>query len=178
MTNTINESAPEKKKCFVITPIGRKESSIRRAAEGLINSVIFPALNGRFEIVVPHNIDKPGSITSQVIKLLLEADLVVANVTGLNPNVMYELAVRHSARKPVVTLAEIDTDLPFDIVTERTLFYTNDMLGVQEVVRALEKMAEEAVKDETPDNPVRNVSTILRHPQSEFRVSPLRVGRI
>ncbi len=141
--------------CFVITPIGSDNTATRRSTEGILDAVIVPALKTlSFEVEVAHRISASGSITNQVIERLLGADLVVANLTGLNPNVMYELAVRHAARLPVVTIAARGTDLPFDVNDERAIFYTDDMAGVMELTPKLRIAAQTAMEEEKPDNPV------------------------
>ncbi len=145
----------QQKKCFIISPLGNEDSETRRKADGLINSVIKPVLNNlEFLVIAPHEIDTPGSITMQVIQHLLEVDLVVANLSELNPNVMYELAVRHAKRLPVICLVEKGTKLPFDIATERTIFYDDDMAGVEILKPKLEKAVNEALLENEPDNPI------------------------
>ena len=135
----------QRKKCFIITPIGEGDegSDIRRHIDGIIDAVIDPVIKGIFDydIEVAHRIDEPGNIPKQVIVSIYESDLVIANLTFNNPNVMYELALRHCFGTPVIMIAEQGTKIPADIIGERTIFYTNDAQGVIELKNNLENMA-------------------------------------
>jgi hypothetical protein len=147
------------KKCFIVTPIGGDNSATRRAADGLINAVMKPVLTSLgFEVHVAHEIAAPGSITKQVIEHVVYDDLVVANLSELNPNVMYELAVRHCVGLPIIVLAENGTRLPFDISDERTLFFENDMAGVVDLGPRLAAAVDAAMSLVEADNPVLRVT--------------------
>ncbi|MFK4308951.1 MULTISPECIES: hypothetical protein [unclassified Bacillus (in: firmicutes)] len=155
---------PNKNKtCFIITPIGDDHSDIRRAAEGVIDAVIIPELIeigfSKDNIKVAHRMFNSGSINQQVIESILESDLAIANLTTLNPNVMYELAIRHAVRKPVIQILQKGTkNLPFDVIEERTIFYNNDMSGVIELSKALRAMLPLALNETEPDNPIYRVA--------------------
>lgn len=145
-----------KDKCFIITPIGDDTDPIRRHIEGIIDAALRPALEDKYDLVVAHRISEPGSITKQIITEIYSAKLVVANLTNRNPNVMYELALRHSLGKPVIMIAEKGTPLPSDIVMERTIFYQNDACGVIELRESIAAAEKEIDYDKT-ESPIYNV---------------------
>ncbi len=146
------------KECFIICPISEHESDIRRKSDGLIKAVLKPVLADFFETVyAPLDLSKSGNITDQVIDKLLTVDLVVANLTGLNPNVMYELAVRHAVRKPAIILAERGTKLPFDIYAERTILFDDAMDGVPKLFDEFRDSIIHTMQETDLDNPIYRV---------------------
>lgn len=132
----------QKEQCFIITPIGDENSEIRRHIEGIINAVIKPALEEWYEIEVAHWISTPGSITKQIIEAIYNSKLVIANLTNCNPNVMYELALRHATGKPAVLIAKAGTKLPSDIANLRTIFYSDDAMGVHRLKEELKQFVD------------------------------------
>ncbi|KAB7728117.1 hypothetical protein F5984_20440 [Rudanella paleaurantiibacter] len=151
------EKTVQKRKAFFITPLGDDRSEIRRVTDGLIRAVIEPVLRKHnIDLVPPHKIYEPGTITRQIIRHILESELVIANLTGLNPNVMYELAVRHAKRLPVIIIAQTGTKLPFDLAAERTIFFDNDLEGGVQLFDALDETIPKALNDISPENPIYN----------------------
>lgn len=147
------------KKCFYITPIGDRLSPQYSKLEGLKENVLVPVLKDLgFELDVAHTIDSPGSINDQIFERIVNSELVIVNLTGLNPNVMYELAVRHSFGKPCVMICETDTKLPFDLLAERTIFFEDTIKGAGELKADLYKKIQSAMESGN-DNPVTRAVT-------------------
>lgn len=142
------------KKCFIISPIGNESSEERRKLTEL-TAIIKPLLEKiGFALVLPHTLATPGAITKQIINNILQDELVIANLTGLNANVMYEVAIRHASGKPIVYIAEKETVLPFDIATERTLFYNHDVAGMLLLRDQLGQFINEALSSDGLCNPI------------------------
>jgi hypothetical protein len=149
-----NQHALQRKTCFVIAPIGEEGTDTRRSIDGLLEAVIRPILSSEYNVEVSHQLDRPGWIAGQIIERLIQHDLIIADLTSLNPNVMYELAVRHCQGKPVVVIALNGTKLPFDIAPERTVFYANDIAGSVKLRDDLSRAIEAAMSGGEFDNPV------------------------
>jgi tetratricopeptide (TPR) repeat protein len=65
-------------------------------------------------------------IDKSMYALLVRADLVIADITTLNPNALYELGIRHAARAShTVILKDKDGKIPFDLDHSRFLIYTH-----------------------------------------------------
>lgn len=148
--------------CFVITPIEDPRSDARRQADALLNEAIRPVLEEKMglNVTAAHERSDAGRITPAVIRALLRARLVIADLTGLNANVMYELALRHAKGRPVVPVASTGTSFPFDIMAERTVFYEATLYGLDKLKSKLEYAARGALKNDEPYNPVSNA---LKH---------------
>lgn len=113
--------------CFFISPIGQEGSPERIRSDAVLERIVGPAAADLgLQAVRGDRIAQPGEVTAQVIYHLSGARAAVADLTGRNPNVFYELAIRQSAGRPVVLIARVGEDLPFNIHTMRTIFYDED----------------------------------------------------
>lgn len=123
------------KKCFIIGPIGNDNSSIRENSNKLLEYIIKPVLDD-LKYEAPNRSDyltQPGLITSQIINGIDEAGFVIADLTGHNPNVYYELGFCHTINKPTILMQSDSSELPFDVGGIRTIFYNFDISKVNEV---------------------------------------------
>ncbi|WP_147376168.1 hypothetical protein [Micromonospora radicis] len=111
-----------RRECFVIAPIGPDGSDIRKRSDQILKHVIRPVVEERGYVAVRGDeIERAGLITSQVLDRIIQNDLVIADLTDQNPNVFYELAVRHALRKPFVQLLAKGQQLPFDVQGMRVI---------------------------------------------------------
>lgn len=159
---------PTDRTCFLLAPIGVPRSEVRARSDKLREFVIEPAVkDAGYKLVRADDIAAPGNITSQVIELVMHSPLVIADLSGSNPNVMYELALRHVVGKPVIQLASDSRSLPFDISGFRTIITDIDTLETarrarDELRHAIRHIDEHPADYATPLTTALDVAAIRR----------------
>lgn len=156
------------KTCFVICPIGAEGSAVRKRSDDVLNHIIAPAVTkcGYEKLVRGDEIDESGNITSQVIRRLIDDDLVVADLSGHNANVFYELAIRHAAKKPVVLIMErLDKheNIPFDVAQDRVIHFSMASESILDSVAECRQRIIEQIKfiEQEPDKIDSPVSSAM-----------------
>jgi hypothetical protein len=142
--------------CFFIAPIGHEGSEERKRSDGVLEFIVARAAEELGLVAIrADQIAEPGQITVQVLDHVLRAKAAVADLTGLNPNVFYELAVRHTARLPVALIAEKGCDLPFDVGQMRTIFFDHkDLKSADDCRKEIVAHLRQALERGTSDSPI------------------------
>jgi hypothetical protein len=145
-----------KKTCFVISPIGGDESKTRKWADQTIKHLIAPAVEKHdLSVLRADQEDRAGIITTHIIQRLVGSELVIADLTGRNPNVFYELAVRHVTRKPLVQIIRAEEEIPFDVQGMRTVkFELNDPDVLEQARDTLESHVAAVMEEGEIDTPI------------------------
>lgn len=128
-------------KCFVISPIGEEGSEIRKRADQVYKYIISPVCEEcGFEAIRVDKVNQSDSITQTIIDYIKESELVIADITGHNPNAFFEMGYRASIGKPMIHLKEKSEKIPFDISGIRAFDYElSDLDSVAEVKARLTK---------------------------------------
>jgi hypothetical protein len=155
--------------CFYIAPIGEVASEQRKHSDLFLGSLVEPAIEQfKLKLVRADAIDKPGIITRQIIEYIVRSRLVIVDLSFHNPNVFYELALRHMMRLPIVQIARTADRIPFDISQMRTVIIdTTDIYSLVpklEVYRAeISNQVRRALDDsEAADTPISTYFPNLR----------------
>ncbi len=87
-----------------------------------------------------HRIDevkRPGIIFQDIQQKIIDAKVLIAEITAPNQNVFYEVGYAHALNKPTILLAQRGKDLPFDIRSYRVIFYDDSIGGKPLVEKTL-----------------------------------------
>lgn len=148
---------------FVLSPIGEDGSAIRKRADDVLHGIIKPAAElAQLRAIRADDSDKPGAITTSIVESIISARVIVADLTGRNPNVFFELGVADAYGKPVILLVDATANLPFDKMGDRAIAIGGDSesrIGASDcepIVKRLHRTLEAVI---APDYVVRNVVT-------------------
>ena len=134
------------KRCFAIMPIsdppGYEEGHFNRVYSHLIKPACAQV---GIEVIRADDVKRTNYIILDIIQKILQSDLVICDLSGKNPNVLYELGIRQAFNLPVVLIKDKQTDRIFDIQGFRTLDYTETLRidkiqhDIKDLVSAIEE---------------------------------------
>lgn len=156
----------ENKTCFVIMPFGEKTDM---AGQQIDFDVVYeflikpPLEQMKVEVFRCDKIPSAGSLHREMLRHILRDDLAVVDITTLNPNVFYELGVRHAVRRSgTLLLRRKGTKSPFNIQGMRAFEYDLDPRSVAEAHKTLLRALEYALGSTESDSLVHDSSPGLQ----------------
>jgi tetratricopeptide (TPR) repeat protein len=158
--------------CFVLMPFGKKPDGAGGTIDfdAVYADVIAPAIEAaELEPLRADEEQTGGIIHKAMFERLLLCEYAVADLTTANPNVFYELGVRHALRPwSTVLIYAAGGRLPFDVARQRVLPYETSAGGMptnaDAARRALEQRLEEA-RERATDSPLFELIDGLPAPQ-------------
>lgn len=146
------------KTCFVVMPIRKMGTQEYEHFSAILDN-IKDSLGDKYHVVRADEVNKPGSITKDIIECLANSDLIIADLTDLNPNVFYELGVRHALRG-AGTIMLLDEDrtpeIPFDLNAYRVIKYRGNLVGIRNLRKSIITTVSDIQKLSHKDSPVHD----------------------
>jgi nucleoside 2-deoxyribosyltransferase len=165
------KAGAKKKTCFVIMPF-KNEEWLPQVYQLSIEPVIRAA---GFTCLRADKIPKAGFVLEHILKAVYDADVVIADITGNNANVMYELGLAHGFAKPVIVLSQNIAEAPFDLKSYRIILYKTTF-GADADLRREIKSALEATLH-SPDTKDRSNPTRLFIPTAITAAEAIELQR-
>lgn len=141
------------KRCFVIMPFSQtNEKHTALYWDNFFLKFIKPAIE-KFGYSCSRSKAQPANIIKDILKELLEVELVLAVLTDFNANVWYELGIRHALRRGTIMIIEEGERLPFDISQYGVIMYSDTIVGVSDFEEKLKSFIERIETDKPADSP-------------------------
>jgi tetratricopeptide (TPR) repeat protein len=161
--------------CFVIMGFGKKSDPSTGKTYDLnqtYKNIIRPAVKkAGYECVRADEIKDSGLIDKSMYALLMQADLVIADITTYNPNAIYELGIRHAVRPfSTIILKEKEGKIPFDLDHNRMFMYSHlgEDIGADEAKRCQRELVvliEQIAKTKAIDSPLYEFINDIKPPK-------------
>ena len=126
----------------------------------------------KFDFSHAGDLDNQQNIIKDIVVGIAEADIIIADLTGLNPNVFYELGIAHTMDKKAIIITQNLDDLPFDIRSYRANEYSLKFNKIPSFMKEMEKLLNGAIDGSVNyGNPVNDFApkstVIVETPVSE-----------
>lgn len=145
----------KEKQCFIIMPISDHENYSEGHFLRVYEHLIFPACeNAGFIPIRADDILNTNYIAIDILKKIVESEMVLCDLSSQNPNVLYELGIRQAFNKPVVFIKDKLTKRIFDIQGFRDYEYDenlridtvqNDISILTDIIKSTYKGTEDSV---------------------------------
>jgi hypothetical protein len=154
--STSPEAEQASKHCFVIMPFsGTTKKHTTEYWTRFFTEFIKPSVE-HLGYVCERSIARPTHIIKDILAKLVESDIVLAVLTDFNPNVWYELGVRHTFRNGTIMIIEEGKKPPFDIQEYGFIQYQDSLAGKTDFEKQLKIFIESIEKTNKTDSPVRD----------------------
>ena len=139
--------------CFIVTAIGESGTETRDRADEVLSYLISPVCEELgYKPVRVDQVDAVDNINETIINYLKTAPMVVADMTGHNPNAFYELGFRQALELPLVPIIQAGNRLPFDVISQRTVFYNLSVGKIEQSKRDLKAKMKSFENFEMPES--------------------------
>ena len=172
----------EKKRCFLISPIGERNYDTRKFANKVRTFLEYQVLREdcKFDLKRSDEIVAASTVTEAMIKDIIDSDLCIVLLDGINRNVYYEMAVRHAAGKVcfcIMSDSEQNLPLPFDTADVPVIYFPYDEMmnyavgsrlgdGLLDLVKDLRSAIQSYRNDKYP------VSNPILRARLDFKLPP------
>lgn len=157
--------------CGIVMPISGMEGCSESHWSDVLDILTEAIEEAGFEGNLVSNADDVGIIHKRIIQNLYDNPMVVCDVSGKNPNVMFELGLRLAFDKPTVIVKDDKTSYSFDTSAIEHLEYPRD-LRFTSIVAFKQKLAEKIAATHARANSDSGYTTFLKH-FGEFTVAKL-----
>lgn len=130
---TVNMAATDAHMCFIVMPFSVESLNI------VYEDFVKPTLVDRCQLRPVRGDDVFGSnvVMDDITTNIRKARLIIADLTGRNPNVFYEVGIAHALNKQVLLMTQSIDDVPFDLRHRRALVYEYSPRGCKKLEKDL-----------------------------------------
>ena len=157
--------------CGIVMPISSLDGCTEAHWSDVLEILTESIEQAGFDGNLVSNADDVGIIQKRIIQNLYDNPIVVCDVSGKNPNVMFELGMRLAFDKPTIIVKDDRTTYSFDTSPIEHLEYPRD-LRFSRIVDFKQKLAEKIKATSEKANTDSNYTTFLKH-FGEFTVAKL-----